>query len=123
MHLALECLATSGHLRLRVTGASMLPEIQPGSYVLIRRTLPAEMTPGDVVLARTENGVRLHRLVTIQGRGDEKRWITRGDNHEKCDPPLASEQLLGVLTRIEESGRMSWFSRLRAAATRRLSIA
>lgn len=123
MQLALECLATSGYLRLRVTGGSMLPEIRPGSYVLIRSALPTEMTPGDVILARVESGVRLHRLVTIQGCGDNTRWITRGDNHEHCDPPLTSDQLLGVLTRVEESRRMGWLGRLRAAAVRRFSIA
>ena len=123
MHLALECLAASGQLRLRVTGTSMLPGIRPGSYVLIRCALPAEMNPGDVILARTENGVRLHRLVAVHRDGAEPRWITRGDSHEDCDPPLTSEQLLGVLTGVEESGPMTWFSRLRAAATRRLSIA
>jgi signal peptidase I len=111
LELALECLARSGYLRLRVTGASMLPTIRPGSHVLIRRA-PAEISPGDVILARTEDGVRLHRLVEIRGDGTNAVWITCGDNHTHCDPPLTSGQILGVLNQIEEPPRVSWFQRI-----------
>jgi signal peptidase I len=111
LELALECLAKSGRLRLRVTGASMLPTIRPGSYVLIRRA-PAELSAGDVILARTEDGVRLHRLVEIRGCGGDARWITRGDNHSHCDPPLTSGQIVGVLNEVEEAPRVSWFRRV-----------
>jgi signal peptidase I len=112
LELALECLARSGYLRLRVTGASMLPKIRPGCYVLIRRASAAELSPGDVILARTEDGVRLHRLVEIRGTGADAVWITRGDNHTHCDPPLASGQIVGVLSQVEEPPRVSWFRRI-----------
>jgi hypothetical protein len=121
LELALECLAKSGYLRLRVTGASMLPKIRPGCYVLIRRASaelsraelsPAELSPGDVILARTEDGVRLHRLVEIRGSGADAVWITRGDNHTHCDPPLTSGQIVGVLSQVEEPPRVSWFRRI-----------
>lgn len=113
LDLALECLAESGNLRLRVTGASMLPQIRPGSNVLIRRAAAAEMKPGDVVLARAGDGVRLHRLVEVQDTGTERLWITRGDNHAHLDPPMKCEQLLGVLAHVERQGSRRWFRFLR----------
>lgn len=123
LHLALECLTRSGHLRLRVMGSSMLPAILPGSYVRIRRAAPAEMAPGDVVLARAADGVRLHRLVEIRGSGADTVWITRGDRHQHCDPPLQTGQLLGVLTHVESPGPLSWFNRVLAAGWRAVRIA
>jgi len=90
----------------------MLPKIRPGSYVSIRRASLAELTPGDVVLARTGHGVRLHRLVGIRGTGAEAVWITRGDNHAHFDPPLTSGQIVGVLSDVERPPRVSWFRRI-----------
>ena len=112
LELALECLAKSGYLRLRVTGASMLPRIRPGCYVLIRGASASELSPGDVILARTGDGVRLHRLVEIRGSGANAVWITRGDNHTHCDPPLTCAQIVGVLNQVEEPPRMNWFRRI-----------
>jgi signal peptidase I len=119
LQLALECLTASGRLRLRVTGASMLPAIPSGSVVLIRRVAPAEVNPGDVILTCIAEGVRLHRLIEIRGQGADALWITRGDNHRHCDPPLSAGHLLGVLTRIEELPEpVRWFSRLLNAGSR-----
>ncbi len=89
----------------------MRPGIQPGSYVLIRRATSHEVIPGDVILARTVNGVRLHRLVEIQGRGSNASWITRGDSHRHCDPPLNSGQILGVLAHVERPRPLHWLRR------------
>jgi signal peptidase I len=116
LELALECLAKAGHLRLRVIGASMLPKIRPGSYVLIRRASHAEISPGDIILARTEDGVRLHRLVEIRDSGGNPVWITRGDNHAHCDPPVTSGQIVGVLNQVEEAPRVSWLRRIARCA-------
>lgn len=113
LELALECLAVSGRLRLRVNGSSMLPYIRPGSCVVVRRAAPGEMCPGEVVLARTPDGVRLHRLIEIQRPGTKTLWVTRGDNHEHLDPPLKAEHLLGVLAHVERQGPRRWFSFLR----------
>jgi signal peptidase len=45
--LAAEVLRSSGELRLRVTGTSMLPAIWPGEVLLIRRDGAAQAGPGD----------------------------------------------------------------------------
>jgi signal peptidase I len=118
LQLALECLAATGRLRLRVTGSSMLPAIPSGSCVAIRRADPAGLAVGSVILARTADGVRLHRLIEIRGCGADALWITRGDNNEQCDPPLGAGQLLGVLTHIERPEPVSWFCRLLTAGLR-----
>ena len=96
--LAVECLARSGTLRLRVTGSSMLPAIRSGSHVEIRRAGPSEVVPGDIVLVRVTGGFRLHRLVAREGL----RIITRGDNHTENDPPEPVAQLLGVVSHVHK---------------------
>jgi len=106
--MALENLAQAGQLRLRVTGTSMLPAIPPGTDVLIRRTSPDDVVPGDVVLLRAYGGVRLHRLASKIGAGSSSVLITRGDNHTEPDPPVRGTELLGVLERIERRGGKWW---------------
>ncbi len=99
----------------------MLPPIRPGSLALIRHlSLPDEVNPSDIVLARTSDGVRLHRLMEIQGGGEDSVWITRGDNNQHCDPPTGPGQFLGVLVSVEQSVNVGWFRRIASAGLRRL---
>ena len=116
LEVALECLAYAGHLTLCATGLSMMPRIRPGSRVRIRRAHAGELTPGDVILARTAEGIRLHRLVSVGAQNSQPVWITRGDNHPHCDPPLVREQILGVMTHVQKPALLQ-------RALRRLRIA
>jgi MoaA/NifB/PqqE/SkfB family radical SAM enzyme len=54
--LAAEVLRPSGQLRLRVSGASMLPALWPGYILTIHRQDPAQLRPGDLVLAARNGG-------------------------------------------------------------------
>ncbi len=103
LDVALESLRLSGSLRLRVTGSSMLPAIRPGSRVLIRRAAEDEIECGDIVLLRTNTGLRLHRLVSVMNAPDGALLITRGDNDMEDDPPVSASQLLGIFARVEQA--------------------
>jgi hypothetical protein len=77
----------------------MLPTIQPGTWVAVRQTTPDDVRKGDIVLAQTATGLRLHRVVEVRynSAGLNPHFITRGDNHSHCDWPVYPAQLLGKL--------------------------
>ena len=45
---------TTGEVRLRVTGASMLPAIWPGDLLTVRRCDLSELEPGQIALYRRD---------------------------------------------------------------------
>jgi signal peptidase I len=118
---ALDSLHLSGRLRLKVTGTSMLPAIHSGSYVSVSKMDLARVEPGNIVLVRSNHGLRLHRLIRIEWSAAGAVAITRGDNNDSDDPPVAAEGLLAVLHAIEQpSAGKRWISRLRASWIQRL---
>jgi Peptidase S24-like len=99
----------NGHLRqgvrLRVHGESMLPTLWPGDIVEIAGCSFEDVQPGEIVLARREGRLFLHRLVaSCQLDG----FVLRGDSMPGPDPPFPSEALLGRLVRrTDETGVVS----------------
>jgi len=71
--LATQVLQSSGELRLRVTGTSMLPAIWPGDILLISSRNIAEARPGDVVLFGREGRLVAHRVVEVRSPLSEVR--------------------------------------------------
>ncbi len=92
------------HIRFRVTGSCMAPDLGPGDAVHLVR--PALKRPrfGDIVLRRQAEGLRLHRLVwnppAVIGAPR-----TRADRALLWDPPLASGDVLGTVAWVEGKGR------------------
>jgi radical SAM protein with 4Fe4S-binding SPASM domain len=114
--LAADVLRSSGELRLRLTGTSMLPAIWPGEELLIRRDGAAEAGPGDVILFEREGRLFAHRVVRRMEGADGPVWITRGDRHRHDDPPVSSGELLG---RVEGVPRLTAMRRAAAWVLRR----
>jgi hypothetical protein len=110
-----ECLNTFPHIRMRVTGICMTPDLHPGDIVSI--TSPARRPPkwGDIVLVRNQDGLRLHRLIwRWPFASDRFPWLTKADSSVHCDPRVSSANLLGTVVRIEgasPAARMgnAWF--------------
>jgi hypothetical protein len=93
--LVADALRGRGHLRLRVHGESMLPTLWPGDVVEIEGCSLEDIRPGEIVLARREERLFLHRLVapcTPNG------FLLRGDSVPRSDL-FPSEALLGRLVR------------------------
>jgi hypothetical protein len=107
--LVADALRLSGGLRqsvrLRVHGESMLPALWPGDAVEIASCSIEDVRPGEIVLARREGRLFLHRLV---GRFDDpctpNGFLLRGDSMPGPDPQFPAEALLGrLLQKVDEN--------------------
>jgi signal peptidase I len=86
-------------LRLKVTGRSMTPFLETGSYVTIARVPVAALKIGDIVFCRCEDeSFKLHRLIQMTG----KMLVTKGDALRACDPPFDKSDYKGKVIHIEE---------------------
>jgi hypothetical protein len=103
--LAAEVLRSSGRLRLRATGASMLPAVWPGDILSVCSQGVAEALPGDIVLFGREGRLVAHRVVERTLCQDRIQWVTRGDSMGGNDAPVSSHELLGRVTAIERGSR------------------
>lgn len=81
-------------VRFQARGASMSPAIRDQEYVEITPVIVTELRKDDIVLAKSNFGFRLHRIVTADFANGV--FVTRGDCGQQDDPPLRSEQILGV---------------------------
>jgi hypothetical protein len=106
--LVADALRRSGRLRVRlrvhgeIHGESMLPTLWPGDVVEIESCLLEDIRPGEIVLARRDDRLVLHRLVapcTANG------FLLRGDSVPGPDPLFPPEALLGRLVRGADEGR------------------
>jgi signal peptidase len=90
-----------GEVRLKVTGASMVPAVWPGDILVVKRLNNDELQPGQIVLCLREGGLMAHRM--IRRTGD--RLITRGDSLLHSDPPVHGSEVVGPVTSILRNGR------------------
>ena len=102
-NLAAEALRSSGRLRLRATGVSMLPTLWPGDVLTVQRLSAGEAEPGEIVLYMRHGRLFVHRIVSRNRRRDGA-LITRGDCMPADDPPVGRNELLGKVTGIERRG-------------------
>jgi len=92
----------SVRVRLRLHGESMLPALWPRDVVEIASCSLEDLRPGEIVLARREGRLFLHRLVapcTPNG------FLLRGDSMPGPDPLFPPEALLGRLVRSASEAR------------------
>ena len=88
-----------GEVRLKVTGASMMPSIWPGDVIIIRRDA-ANLQPGQIVLYRREGSLVAHRITRV--RGD--LLSTRGDSLPCDDPPIQTADIVGQVISVVRQG-------------------
>ncbi len=105
-----ECLNTFPHIRMRVTGTCMVPDLHPGDTVSIASPDRRRPKWGKIVLVRHRDGLRLHRLVwRWPFASDRFPWLTKADRSVHCDPRVSSANLLGTVVQNEgasPAGRM-----------------
>ncbi len=99
-------------VRLRVHGESMLPALWPGDVVEIASCSLEDVRPGDIVLARREGRLFLHRLLgPFNDPCTPNGFLLRGDSMPGPDPQFPAEALLGrLLRKDDESTDEEWFS-------------
>ena len=108
-----------------VHGDSMWPSLRSGDQAGVE---PLEGTPrpGDVLLARFDHALVLHRLT----RWESGVVALRGDNTATEDPPLAPSRVLGRVRQVRRGGVVleagwdqgpRWLGRIRVAVKWRLA--
>jgi signal peptidase I len=103
--LAGEVLRSSGRLRLRVTGWSMLPAIFPGDTLVIERASSESVGKGDIVLFHRDRRMFVHRVSGKSGSARNLQIVTQGDGMPNPDPPVSGSQLLGKVSFVVRDGR------------------
>ena len=82
-------------VRFEARGASMSPCIRDGEIVYVTGVMVGKLRKGDIVLVKSKDGFRVHRLVVAEASKD---WfVTRGDCGQQDDPPVRGDQILGVV--------------------------
>lgn len=93
-------------VRFRANGASMLPLIQAGDFLLVKPVAPYQIRVGDVVLFITEEGRPLvHRVIKRQKRAQCYSFLLKADQASEEDGLIAQEEVLGRLESVERAGR------------------
>ena len=115
--LAVEVLSSSGRLRLRVTGWSMLPAIFPDDTLVIEPTSSESVGKGDIVLFRRDRQLFAHRVSGKSSGASDFQIVIQGDGMANPDPSVSSSQLLGRVSFVVRDGRC-----LELAQTPRLSM-
>ena len=128
--LAGEVLHSSGALRLRVTGWSMLPVLWPGDTLVIEPATGDDIAEGDIVTFSNGRRFVAHRVVSRTRGSGEPRFQTQGDALPQPDAPVPPANLLGRVSVILRDGRcvqprksLRWSERALAAMFRRCEIA
>jgi len=87
-------LAQGLSVRFQARGASMSPTIRDGEIVEVIPLGGGELRKDDIILAKSDCGFRLHRIVFADVAND--LFITRGDCGQENDPALKRGQILGL---------------------------
>ncbi|MGA8428643.1 MAG: CARDB domain-containing protein, partial [Candidatus Sulfotelmatobacter sp.] len=94
-----ELLKAGLRVRFEARGASMSPCIRDGEIVHITPVIVSKLRKDDIVLARSNNSFRVHRLVLVDQENDT--FVTRGDCGQQDDPAVRGEEILGIATAKE----------------------
>jgi hypothetical protein len=101
--LAADTLRSSGILRLRVAGWSMVPTLWPGDTLVIEAVESSAVRSGDIVLFARHRQFVAHRV--IENRSPVRGIETRGDAMTQMDAPVSNRELLGRVVSIERNGK------------------
>jgi signal peptidase I len=128
--LASEVLRSSGRLRLKVTGWSMLPSVWPGDTLVVESVSSEHVSEGDIVLFGRDRRLFAHRVVPATNDAQDRGILTRGDAMPQPDAPVSANELLGRVTHIERNGKciepsksLRFSERAVAALVRRSDVA
>lgn len=107
LDVSIELLGRGVGIRFRPAGDSMHPTIRDGEPVTVAPISAAQVKRGDIILYRTERGLKAHRVVLIN-RGiveTETTIILQGDACSTLDEPVRAGQVLGKVVSVERDGR------------------
>jgi len=105
-------------VQFRVSGASMQPNVNDGDDVLVAPVKSEELRRGDVVLARNEDGLRVHRVDWFDAASGET--ILRSDTGLDVDP--ASEYIFGKVVALRRGAEEQRFTKTQTRLVHPLNI-
>ena len=97
-------LRSTGGLRLRVMGWSMLPTIWPGDLLVIEPTV-GDFREGDIITFSSGSRFVAHRVVAKTSGSGNARVRTQGDAVPIPDFPVSGGDVLGKVSLIVRNGR------------------
>ena len=86
---------------LSVQTGSMVPTFRPGDAVFLRRVVPANLQPGDIISYRNPLDASMiitHRLISRDNQTG--RLTTEGDNSSTPDPDFPAQQVVGQVAAV-----------------------
>lgn len=83
--LVLPMLLNGGSLLAVVKGYSMLPTLREGDVVLLEKTPPDSIKPGDIVIYSAGDRLIIHRVIDVEVRDGRYYYVTKGDNNSVPD--------------------------------------
>ena len=83
--------------RFQARGRSMVPVIQDGEVLQVRRANATELKVGDIVLFRENTKFKAHRIISKQ----KDHFVTRGDAGRDADAAIRKGQIVGKITAKE----------------------
>ncbi len=108
LHLTTELLSQGTTVRFRPSGRSMYPSIREGELITVEPVRASDVKIADIVLFRSERGLIAHRVVDNRTQSSvlsPHHFLLRGDASLSCDQPVAAQQILGRVVRVERNGR------------------
>lgn len=105
--------AVFGYRILNVISGSMEPEIETGSYIIIRETDSDELVVGDIITFISKEPAiygmyNTHRIYDIckDTYTGETLFITKGDAYEETDAyPVHENEIVGKLVKVVPFGK------------------
>lgn len=92
---------------LKVHGRSMRPFLKPGMEIKFRKIGPRRRPEiGDVAGIRYRNGILVHRILAIRGRGDDREYFTKGDRRLVGDGWIGGDRIAGIMIREKRYQRI-----------------
>ena len=73
-----------------ITTKSMEPEIKKDDVIIIKKCKESELNIGDIITFKANGEIITHRIVGVDENGEEKKYITKGDNNNAEDATLIS---------------------------------
>jgi hypothetical protein len=105
--LAASVLSRGGHLDIRVDGHSMRPFLSPDDCVTLGPLAPGGLSLGEVLLADTPDGARLHRVVGEGSDVDGRYLLLRGDAETGSGTLVRPVAIIGRVVSVRR-GLRSW---------------
>ncbi len=107
------------NFHIRLHGNHMHPYLKEGELLTLAPALGTELQESDVVLAHTDEGLHVYRI--LMRRGDY--FLLKGDGLKTPAPPVEIGQIVGkVIAHGDYPKLRGWWSRRKAMLTRWLSF-